>query len=627
VLPIKGGTSFLFLLNMAIDSFAENILGVADLIQNPINKSGGVSDLGEGIDGNLEDYLELPMQDDELLDLRKQWLNKSATYYPEIETRQKRNKAYYLGRQQMGNTQRPIPVSSNLIFQSQETFIPQALAKNPEPVVFSDNTDEGKKESNDIKTMLQFHADILCLRRKLGVVVRHWSIYFMGVMKHGWDARNNDITTEVRKPQNFILDPDGYIDEYGNYCGAYLGERIESTAKDLIALYPKSKEYITVKVNGKLGTTVTRTEWWTDKYCFTTFEEEVLDKHKNEFFKYPTKELDEFGVVQEVEGVNHFSSPKMPYTFLSVFSLQEHPYDDTNLIEQSIPSQDRISERDYQIDKNLRVSNNSLVVSDKSFNIETAKQAASGMEDGDPILAQGEIAGSIQRFPASPLPNGLLQSLENDKETLMGIFGVNGLVSEPQNTQATARGQILDQQHDSTRIGGGVGDALEQVADNVFNWWLQLYYVFYDQDHYASILGSGSAVEYVSLNMSNHNRRFVVSVSPGSMKPKDEVTEMNQAMSLWEAGAIDPYNFYKMLNLADPQKMTESFLMYSMNPQGYAAQFAPEAMTPIVQPGMPAPQPGQVQGSVPMDTDEPLSAEPANASLSQVSLSTPAMPQ
>ena len=154
--------------------------------------------------------------DEELLKLRDEWQTRDDGYSPKIKPRQEANKLYYEGKQRQNGMNSKL-VTSNLIFEAEETFIPQALSQNPEPVVWSDNTDEGKQASNEIKTMLQYHADTLCLRKKLGVMIRHWSIYFIGVLKYGWDDKIKDITTEIRKPQNFIFDPDGYVDEYGNY--------------------------------------------------------------------------------------------------------------------------------------------------------------------------------------------------------------------------------------------------------------------------------------------------------------------------------------------------------------------------------------------------------------------------
>lgn len=562
---------------MEKDAFQINIDGVEQLINSGLNKNASVPGGDEGIVGDYQEELELKMSDEELIDLATQWKNNNAPYDAKIAARAAQNKANYLGLQRAGTNQNDTPVGSNILFEAEETYIPQAIAKNPEPVVYSDNTPEGKMASNDLKAMLQYHAVELGLKRKLGMMVRHESIYFIGVLKHGWDAKVGDITTELRKPKNFILDKDGYVDEFGAFHGQYLGERIESTAKELIDLYPEHRAYITVKVGGKLGTEIVRTEWWTDEYCFTTFEDKVLDKHKNEFWNYDKEgESDIFGNVQVVKGNNHFANPMMPYTFLSVFSLQEQPHDVTTLIEQNIRNQARIIERDEQIDRNLRTNNNSIVVSDKSFNQETAHQAAKALQDGDPILASGDIDGAIKRIPANDLPGGIMEAQENDKNTLRGVFGVQGLTAQAPTNDTTAHGMVLNQEYDSTRVGGGVGDAVEAVARNVFNWWTQLYYVFYDTPHYAAVMGNGQAVEYVTLQMANQQRKFVVTVAPNSMAPKDELSEQQNAINLANSGWLDPINLFKKLNDPDPLNTAKMVTMFRIDPMTYLQQFFPQ---------------------------------------------------
>lgn len=613
-----------------LDSFALNIAGVSDLVNSGDNKTyrSGIEE--EGVQGQEEDILELSMTDEELIDLKEKWEIKSNPYISKLKPRQEQNKLYYAGKQKNKAGIDGGVVSSNIIFEAEETFIPQALSKNPEPVVWSDNTNEGKEAANDIKTMLQYHADVLCLRKKLGVMVRHWSIYFIGVLKHGYDMEINDITTELRKPQNFILDPDGYIDEYGNYVGSYLGEKIESTAGELIKLYPEHKAYITLRVDGKLGTNVVRTEWWTDEYSFTTFQEIVLDKHKNEFYNYPIEDkgTDEYGLPTNTvtPGRNHFAKPKMPYTFFSVFSLQEQPHDITNLIEQNVPNQNRINDRDEQISRNLRAGNNSIALSGKSFNSETARQAAQALEDGEPVLVpDGQVENAIKRLPMNDVPAGVFNALEIDKQTLRSIFGTSGLSAQQQNADTTARGMILNQSHDSTRIGGGIGDALEQVADNVFNWWLQLYFVFYDEAHYGAIMGGGKAVDYVRVVNTEMNRNFVVSVSPNSMQPKDEITEQNLAIDLANKGWLDPINLFKKLNYPDPLETAKMVTIFKTNPQIYMQMFFPEnaPMQTMGVEGNPPDLGLEQQGTPPSS----LGAPPASPSLSQVPLNTAAMPK
>lgn len=595
-----------------LDAFALNIAGVENLVSSGINKSDSFDQLEEGTEGEYMDALDLPKSDEELLLLRDEYEEKHNGYYPKIKPRQDKNKLYYVGKQRRNDQDLERVVSSNLIFEAEETFIPQALSQNPEPVVFSDNTQEGKDASNGLKTMLQYHADVLCLRKKLGVMVRQWSIYFIGAIKHGWDNKISDIKLELRRPQNFVFDPDGYVDEYGHFVG-WLGERIESSAQKMADEFPEHAAYIKEQVVDKMGTMVTRTEWWTDEYSFTTFKDVVLDKYKNPYFNYSN---DEEGAPT---AINHFAVPKMPYTFLSVYSLQERPHDMTNLIEQNIPNQDRINDRDDQISKNLRSGNNSIAVSGISFTSETAHEAAMALEDGDPVLVpDGRVEEAIKRIPANNIPSAVFQAQQNDKDTLRAIFGTQGLSALPdKGEEQTARGMILNQSHDSTRIGGGIGDALEQVADNIFNWWAQLYAVFYDVPHYAAVMGSGRAVEYVTLTNTDLVRKFVVSVAPNSMRPKDEVSEMNQAIELWNNKALDPISLFKRLNDPDPIDTAKRVSTWLTNPQLYMMTYFPEQAPPMA-PGGP-PQGGNVPPT-PQGPSDTLAAPPANAQLNQVPL-------
>lgn len=582
------------------DPVEMNIAGVQSLVGSKLNKvNTGASTGGEGVEGELEDALTLKLSDAELLLLASQWEAKYRGYEAKVKLRQQANKTYYLGRQREGSAQATTegaPVSANLLFESAETFYPSAMAKNPEPVVWSDNETEGVKLAKDVKTMLQYHADTLVLRRKLTLMCRHWSVYFIGVIKHGWDDVIGDIKSEVRDPRNLILNPDGFVDCYADYEG-YLGERITVSANQLIDLFPKHKAFITIVCDGKLGTDVTYTEWWTDEYCFYTFKGKVLEKNKNPNFNYPEQvpvigsdgsmevDQDNQPAMQEQKGRNHFARPKKPYTFLSVFSFGEQPHDETGLIEQNIPNQKRVSRRTDQIDYNLSRQNNSIVLSQNNFNQETGKQFASAMAAGRPALvpAGGPIGEAVHVIPAPGINQAFFTELENSKQDLRSIFGTEGISSQPPNENTTARGMILNQQFDNTRIGGGIGDALEQVADNIFNWWVQLYHVYYDEPHFATIVGQTKAVEYVTLSAQDMNRKLVISVTPDSMKPHDELTEMNQAMSLYEAGVLDPKTLLTMLNVPDPQKTAESTVLWLLDKQAYLQLNFPEIAAQLQQ--------------------------------------------
>lgn len=620
------------------DPFALSISGVQNLVNSGINKikgmGGGVD--GEGVEGERIDILELDMSDTELIQLARKWDLLYSNYKPKIEKRQQANKVFYMGQQKLGapaGIDDEASISANLLFEAAETFLPAALSKNPEPVVWSDNTPQGNEIADSVQTMLQYHTDQLSLRPKLALMTRKWLLDFMGVLKHGWDNKIQEIKTEVRDAKKMVFDPDGYVDVNGDFT-SWLGEKITVTAERLIEMFPKKKDVIILLVDGKLGTDVTYTEWWTSEYCFYTLKETVLDKHKNPHFNYDEpgqeQEMLEDGTitqpaVEAVQGKNHFARPMIPYTFLSVFNIQTQPHDITGLIEQNIPQQRLISRRTEQLDFNLSRANNSTVFSGDNFTQQTAKQAASGWQKGHPILvpAGRPINEAIQDFPPPSVPASFFQELETNMNNIRSIFGVQGISAQSQDEDQTARGMILNQQYDNSRIGGGIGDKLEMVARTVFNWWVQLYYVYYDEKHFASVVGQLKATEYIELSSQNLNARLVVSVAADSMKPHDQITEMNQALSLWEAGALDPQTLLTRLNFPNPKETAGQFMLYKLNPQAYfVLNFPEEAQSAGMMPQAPAPQPAGAVGAGQQPPAQPptMGGVPANPQLSQVPL-------
>lgn len=632
------------------DPFEMNIQGVRSLVESETNKNntGNTGD-EEGIDGDKLDVLDLPMGDEELLKLRDEWEKVYGPYETKMKAIFKNNKESYLGKQASGQfINGEDNIVSNLQFEAEETFLAAAVAKNPEPVVFADNTPEGNTVSDAVKTMLAFHSKELKIRRKLAIMVRQWSIYHLGVLKHGWDNEIQDVVVENRKIQDFVFDPKGYVDAYGEFT-SWLGERITLPAEKVVELFPKCKEYITLLVDGKMGTEITYTEWWNDDYCFSTLKDKVLDKHKNEYFKYPEEAtdpmgnplMDELGEQSLTKPRNHFAKPKKPYTFLSVFSLQEQPHDITGLVEQNIPNQNRISRQTTQIDYNIASGNNSLVLSENNFNQETGKQFADARRKGNPALvpAGGPLGEAYAIIPPNQIPGDFFTSLENHKNDLRTSWGVQGILATPQDEDQTARGMILNQSQDTTRIGGGIGASIEQVAENTFNWLTQLYYVFYDEKHFAAIMGNARAVEYVVLSNADLDRQLIVSVAPDSMRPKDEITQINLAQALFDKGAIGPKTLLKMLDFPDPDASAADGVLYKIDPMAYFQVNFPEEFAAMQQSQM---QQAQVQmaqqaqqtgmntaaeaANTPPEVSngEPapdsLATDPASASLSNVQL-------
>lgn len=589
---------------MATSNFFQRAAGFLTLGQDINKVSPEKLETVDGIVSRLTPELTLDTPDDDLIRLKKQWIQKWEQPSSKLRIRQDTSEFYwkrhsddiasvgsgfdsFIGMFRNTPTQHNLPLVDNILFEALETFLPQATRKNPEPVVTADNTLEGKELADKVRKMLIHLSDILNLKLKLKTATRNWALYFVGIAKVGWSFEDEEISLSILRPQKFILDPNSTITEGGFYTGEYIGEFRKDTAAILVERFPNKKEFIRKFVQGKMGTEIQYIEWWADKgrMLFWTLKDTVLDKVRNPHWNYPGERttVNELGdeVIEKFTGKNHFKNPQFPHRFLSIFNLGLHPYDDTSLFEQNIANQDLITKRYRQIDENVDGMNGGWAISGEKSGItkEQARAAIDAFRDGRGVwIPEGNINEAVSHIQQTGLPSDVFNQLQDARNELRGVFGVAG--STPQGTQQeqTVRGKIIRAGQDQSRIGGGVAEYIEQFADSIFNLFVQMMYVYYDEEHIASIIGAGDAQQTISLRNTDLNRDLLVSVKEGSMIPKDPLTEANQAIDLFGAGAISPLTLHKRLDDPNPQETVEELARFQSGqlaqqgtPQGGAA--------------------------------------------------------
>lgn len=527
-------------------------------LSKKINKLTGNEDTVESEEGVVSDLLpelSLSMTDEELVKLADDWEKKWDDSKVKSEWIEKCQEAeeYWLGQQYESKKSKKNqhPLIDNLIFESLETFLPQATKKDPEPVVeltaATLETPDNLKFASNIEKRLADKADKIKLRLKIKKATRHWAIYLLGVAKIGWDMNEDDSTIRIIRPKRLILDPDGTIEEEG-YTGEFIGEFRKMKASSLVLICPSKKTYIKDLVKDDMGTTVQFKEFWTNEYMFWKLGSEVLLKRKNPHWNYDSKEnvdnVDEYGVTttkeQPVPGKNHFTAPKMPYVFLSIFNLGNQPVDNTSLITQNLPQQDLINKRLKQIDKNASRMNGGIVVSEEKSGL-TKDQAATVTEalanGGTVVIPNGSAQDAVHQTQVPPLSPDVFNQLVDTRRRLAALFGTTGLSPAGIAGEQTVRGKIITKGLDSDRVGGGITEYLEQFADDIYNWFVQLYYV-YDE---------GFLVQDFP--------KVVVTVKEGSLLPKDSMTLANQAIDLAMAGKMSLLDLYTKLEYPNPEEV------------------------------------------------------------------------
>ena len=566
---------FLFIMSLATGFYS---------LSKKVNKWIGGSateETTEGIISDLIPQLSVDIKDDELLDLTALWKKNWGVFEGEIRKRQKVNEEYWLGQQfhpMLGGSEER-PRVDNLIFENLETFLPIATAQNPESIVLSDDTTDGDMFAEIHKDLLVYHADRLRIRLKLKKVARFWALYLLGCAKVTWSQKTSDIAVAVIRPQKLILDPDATINEDMEYTGEYIGEYRSDSAKDLIERFPLKKAFIKEFVDKNLGTKLRYIEWWTDEIVFLELEGEFLDKKKNpHFLYYDEQEAKTVRMgngqteVVKLDPYNHFTVPKKPYIFLSIFSLDKHPYDETSLIEQNLSAQDEINKRLRQIDKNVDNMNGGWGISGEFAGL-TKEDAAKVIQElrkgGGIYVPQGDINQAVAKFTGPSLPPDVYQSVLDTRSEMRNIFGVRGSTPEGISSEQTVRGKIINKGQDQGRIGGGITEYLEQFADQLYNWFVQMMYVYYDKEHIEGILGRDRVRMWDQLVvLSNKSKRkLTVSVKEGSLIPKDEVSKRNEAIDLWTSGALDPITLFKRLDFPNPEETARKLFLWQRAPE------------------------------------------------------------
>lgn len=521
---------------------------------DPVNKS---DEDAETMNANVQErpLLSLEMKNEELTNLSANWTSDWNKYYAKISGRAQENEKYWKG-EQFGYRNDEYPAIDNVIFESVETLLPLVTRQNPEPIVKGNGTEIAFTVANIINATLVKVADDEILKNKVRHSARHWCIDLLGCVKIAWDGVESTVQFYEVLPENLQLDPTGTF-EGGKFLGQWIKEAKEDTAEELIKKFPNKKAEIESKVNNELGTKVKYQECWTNSYVFWQWGSMILDKRRNLNWNWEDEDGNE-------NSKNHLTTPSMPYSFVWHFSLGRQPHDETSLIEQAKPLQDVVNKRTRQIDKNADDTNNGWVFSNQ-FSQEEAARALAAMRKGGGIVSPlPDIQGAVMRFNAPPLPAYIFQELQDKREQIKNLFGVRGSTASGIVSDRTVQGKIEVRAADMDRVAPIV-EQLEQTFDYIFNYTVQMIYVYFTPEILTRYVGEQDAMTFIQA-VANENFSLTVSVKEGSTIPESPLTRRNEAIDLFNAGALDPLTLYERLDFPDPEKAAQKLMDYK-NPQ------------------------------------------------------------
>lgn len=400
------------------------------------------------------------------------------------------------------------------------------------------------------------------------------------------------------------VDEDGYTGKrIGEMRKETAARLIELTANEENA--DETKKYIEEKVNNEMATEIVFIEWWTPDYYFWKLEDKILKKSRNPHWNYDQQQPIAQGPapieggepqplnsdmvtpsdipapagtppqpdtapapaapegmppvpagmegsaplanapVAPAKGINHFRTRKLPYVLLATFTLGKQPVDITSNIGQNLANQDLINKRNRQIDKNADSMNQGLVVSLERSGLtkDEAKQVTEALRKGGTVVVPaGSPADAVMRLPTPGLPADVFNQLADTRNRVRDIWGIRGSSPAGVQSETTVRGKVIVGNLDTSRIGGGISQYLEQFAKHSYNWIAQLLYVY--DDRFSGAIQSGAPIP-----------RVKITVKPGSLLPKDPTTVANQGMELAGSGKMSLVDLYKALDKPNAEEL------------------------------------------------------------------------
>lgn len=475
----------------------------------------------------------------------------------------------------------------NRIWMAVETTIPIATSRLPDIVVMSGDEDEmSQMEADALQSVLQFHMERLGIQEQAERFLRNMLVKRYGVFKVCWNKEKDDVDLYEINPRRVKIPKYGKNEE----ALAFIIEDLELSYGQLVEQFGEDKAKVAV-ANSPGNTTegskvrqrtYTVQEVWTNEFVAWKCGSQILKSEKNPYYDFSD------------DSKNFFDSPRKPYVIKSLFHTEESIIGETDYIQQLLSVQDNINIRKRQIENVTGRTANPILLIDSDVMTEEQATAITN-EEGLIIFGKGAADGTKIRFEnPGVLPNSVFVDIQNSRAEFDNIWGIHSTTRGERQGKETLGGRQLLKAADLGRIDL-VARQLERALDRIAELFTQLIKMFYTEDKSFSIVGD-TGIEFIK-NFSGKKvgKNIRLQVTTGSTLPKDEITQRQEAIELWQMKAIGVRTLYRRLKVPNMPDAIQDFIDTQSGKilQGgqQAPVIPPTETQQAISPGLPALQP------------------------------------
>lgn len=511
------------------------------------------------MDDNIE-YKEFSheLDDDEIVTFVASWIKECEPYHDQLLRAQEKAIEYYKGNQtDLGSVALyNSDAVYNRLYEATETIVPIVTGSAHEFIAIpAEDTPESKERARKTQIVLYEKYRQFGIQSKLEQITRDIILKRFGVLKYYWDDEADEIAIEDKDPRAVYVPklqcpPDKLpyvmcVEEYNreellaNFPDYDFSQ--EDTGGLVKKLWSKGQELMTG--NRRKEKSYQVLEVWTTKSTVWLHNKQVIRKQANPNYNFKNKKA------------NYLRQPRLGFIFFTLFRTGESPFGDISLAEAGIPVQDDINVIKRNITNNIIKMGNGQIYLDSE--VMTEEESDNITSEPGAIIIGKNIASEnrIKREPGVPLPNAHFANLQHSEAAFDNIMGVHGATRGAAASKTLGQ-DIISRQQDFSRVElftRELNRGVQQLAEGV----AQLMKMNYKAGHVERILGRDGSVEFIDFTRQDLEDGQAIVVRDGEPTVLDPIQKANQAVQLWQLGALDPESLYERLGYPNPQKTSE----------------------------------------------------------------------
>lgn len=473
------------------------------------------------------------------------------------------------------------PFKDNELFVSEDAIIAYAVAAIADPEVYPAKDEEKSKIwARDLLTYLKAHSQKFNLEAILEQVLMDDDTQYIGLIKLEWNphyGEKGEIIPRRVNPSRVIIDKNVAFGQNPRFLGEVLKDDVEG----LVSKFPDKEDDILKLFNiQRKGTRNVSKELAYREVWFTYFDK---DNKEREAICWYIQDLvlgksKDINWLHESEGKNFLDNPQKPYIPFNIMNDGDHWIDFTSSFEQAVPVQDILNKEGRQIIDNLSTANGFRIVlagamTDDALENLTGDPNQSVIVKAKPGQKIDDVYKQIEPHLVS---SELIEDKNNNRDIIHSIRATPSQFRGDDSDQTKTASEANMIKNQASGRQDKIVRSLNRGLGNYYRFLCQMICVWYTDSHTLTAESGDGAFDYLEMHQDKIENGMTVRVyaEPSADRARLEAIAQNA----FNAEAIAPIDYYKMLRLKSPQKLYDNLVAWKTNPQKLAMDLDDESM-------------------------------------------------